>query len=122
MPEAPVNGGRMKKDETKLHIESLTPYPNHPFALYEGKHMKDMVESIREHGIISPIIVRLVDDGKYEILSGHNWVEAAKQLGLDEVPVIINEDLSDAEAALIVTDGEQSHTAVVCGFASFRVY
>jgi ParB family chromosome partitioning protein len=91
-------------DETKLHIDLLMPYPNHPFALYEGKRMDDMAESIREHGIISPIVVRPIDDGKYEILSGHNRVEASKTIGLTEVPAVVKDDLSDDEAALIVTE------------------
>ena len=65
-------------NESKLSIDALLPYPDHPFALYEGKRMDDIVESIREHGIISPIVVRPVGRNKYEILSGHNRIEAAR--------------------------------------------
>ena len=50
--------------EIKLSIDSLIPYASHPFAIYEGKRMDDMVESIREHGIISPIVVRTLENGK----------------------------------------------------------
>jgi ParB family chromosome partitioning protein len=91
-------------NETYLNIDLLIPYPNHPFPLYKGKRMDDMIESIREHGIISPIIVRPAEDGKYEILSGHNRVEAAKSLELTEVPAVVKEDLNDDEAALLVTE------------------
>jgi len=90
--------------ETKLQIDALVPYPNHPFALYEGKRMDDLVESIRENGMISPVIVRPIDENKYEILSGHNRVEASKRLRLVEIPAIIKLDLSDDEAALIITE------------------
>ena len=91
-------------DTVKLSINLLVPYPDHPFYLYEGKRMEDMIESIKTHGIISPIIVRPIDDGKFEILSGHNRVEAAKAVELTEVPAIIKEGLTDDEAALIVTE------------------
>ena len=91
-------------NDLKLNIDALLPYPDHPFALYEGRRMDDMVESIREHGIISPIVVRPIDKNKYEILSGHNRVEAAKRAGLCEMPAIEKENLSDDEAALIVTE------------------
>jgi ParB family chromosome partitioning protein len=91
-------------NESKLSIDALLPYPDHPFALYEGKRMDDMIESIREYGVISPIVVRPVAQNKYEILSGHNRVEAAMRAGLTEVPAIVKIDLSDDEAALIVTE------------------
>jgi ParB family chromosome partitioning protein len=45
-------------NQTYLQIDALVPYPNHPFVLYEGKRFDDMVESIREHGIISLIVIR----------------------------------------------------------------
>ena len=61
-------------NESKLSIDALPPYPDHLFALYEGKRIDDMVDSIREHGIISPIIVRPIGENKFEILSGHNRI------------------------------------------------
>ena len=93
-------------DESKLSIDTLLPYPDHPFALYEGKRMDDMVESIHEHGIISLIVVRPITNNEYEILSGHNRVEAAKRVGLTEVPIIIKSGLSDDKASLIVAESK----------------
>ena len=89
-----------------LSVASLIFYANHPFKLYEGKRLDDMVESIREHKIIVPIIVRPVEGekDKYEILSGHNRVNAAKEAGLDEVPAVIRNDIDDDTAKLIVTE------------------
>ena len=66
--------------------------------------MDDMVASIREQGLISPIAVRPIDNGKYQILSGHNRVEAAKILKLTEVPAVVLQGISDDDAALIVTE------------------
>ena len=92
--------------DSMIKIDLLIPYENHPFKLYEGERLDDMVRSIKEMGILLPIIVRPVDpdDKLFEILSGHNRFNAAKIIGLTEVPVIIKRDLSDDDAALIVTE------------------
>lgn len=86
-----------------IEINKLKPFSNHPFKLYEGDRLKDMIESIKEYGVITPVIVRPLDNG-FEILSGHNRVNAAKLVGLDRVPVVIKENLTDEEAMLIVTE------------------
>ncbi|MBV1757982.1 MAG: ParB N-terminal domain-containing protein, partial [Dethiosulfatibacter sp.] len=88
---------------TSLKLNNLIPFRNHPFKLYEGERFNDMVESIKQYGVIVPIVVRKVDD-KYEILSGHNRVNAAKEAGLTEVPTVIKEGLTEEEATLIVTE------------------
>ncbi|MDR2729214.1 MAG: ParB N-terminal domain-containing protein, partial [Chitinispirillales bacterium] len=87
-----------------LSIDALVPFANHPFKPYEDSRFDDMVRSIKELGVIVPVIVRPKEDGIYEILSGHNRVNAAKQAGLAEVPVIIKENLTEEEASLIVTE------------------
>jgi len=90
-----------------LHVDDLVPFADHPFKLYDGERLDDMVRSIRERGVITPVIVRPQpdgDEGMYEILSGHNRVNAAKIAGLTEVPCIIKEGLTDDEAKLIVTE------------------
>ena len=89
---------------TEIEISSLVPFANHPFKLYEGERLNDMVTSIKELGVILPVVVRLKDNNVYEILSGHNRVNAAKIAGLEKVPSIIKEGLSDEEANLIVTE------------------
>ena len=66
-----------------INISDLIPYKDHPFKLYEGERLKDMVESIKANGIISSPIVRNhpSQNGKYEILSGHNRIRVAKEIG-----------------------------------------
>lgn len=91
-------------EPTELNISQLVPFRNHPFKLYEGDRLDDMVESIREYGVILPLIVRPGEDGSYEILSGHNRANSAKIAGLETVPVVIKEGLTDEEAMLIVTE------------------
>jgi len=89
-----------------LDISDLVPFANHPFKLYEGARLDDMVQSVADHGVIVPIIVRPQDEDEltFEILSGHNRVNAAKIVGLTEVPAVIMRGLTDDEAALIVTE------------------
>jgi len=97
---------RLTGNYTKLNIDFLIPYSNHPFRLYEGERLDDMVRSVKKFGIMVPVIVRHIkfSDRKFEILSGHNRVNAAKLAGLKEVPVIVQNDLSEKEAELIVTE------------------
>ena len=89
---------------TEIEITKLSPFANHPFKLYEGERLNDMVTSIKELGVILPVVVRPKDNDNYEILSGHNRVNAAKIAGLEKVPTVIKEGLSDEEANLIVTE------------------
>ncbi len=92
------------KGTTEINISDLVPFKNHPFKLYEGSRLEEMIESIKEYGIITPLIVRPSEDNKYEILSGHNRANAGKFAGLEKVPVVIREGLTDEEAMLIVTE------------------
>ena len=93
-------------ESVKLPIESLLHYAEHPFREYTGTRLEDMVKSIAENGVLVPIIVRSAktESGKFEILSGHNRVNAAREAGLNEVPAIVRDDLNDEEARLIVTE------------------
>ena len=97
----------MKNAVRSIDIDKLIPYKNHCFKLYEGERLDDMVRSVQNYGIMVPIIVRNVPDSdKYEILSGHNRVNAARIAGKKNVPTIIKENLPDefAELYLIETN------------------
>ena len=72
-----------------LDIAQLHPFADHPFHLYTDEKLRDLTDSIREHGVLMPVLVRPMASGGYEIISGHNRVEAAKLAGLDKVPVTI---------------------------------
>ena len=86
-----------KKDGiTDIPIEKLHTFINHPFKVQDDEKMDELVESIRENGILSPVVVRPLDDG-YELISGHRRTHAAKRAGLTSVPAVIR-DLSDDEA------------------------
>ena len=101
MPEevnVPVSNG-----QTMIPTEKIVPFHNHPFRLYEGERLDDMVESIKEHGILIPVIVQKVA-GKYEMLAGHNRWNAAKIAGVSEIPAIVKEGLSEEEAYVYVIE------------------
>lgn len=86
-----------------IPVEEIHPFHDHPFRLYEGERLEDMVQSIREHGVLNPVIVRKAARG-YEMLAGHNRTNAAKIAGLTEVPAIVKTDLSDEDAYVYVIE------------------
>jgi hypothetical protein len=91
-------------DIQNIELDLLEAYHDHPFTLYTGKRLDDMVESVKENGILSPIIVLKKEDEAYEILSGHSRVNAARLANLKTVPCIIKENLSDKEAYTYVIE------------------
>lgn len=87
----------------EIPIDLLVPYGKHPFTLYTGERLDDMVQSVKSNGILTPIIVRDAA-GKYEILAGHNRTNAAKIAGLTTVPAVVKTDLSDEDAEMYVIE------------------
>jgi len=89
---------------TTLYIENLVHFADHPFKLYSDEKLMELAESIKQSGIINPVVVRrLKDTGQYEILSGHNRTEAARKAGLMDIPARVV-DVDDDTARLIVTE------------------
>jgi ParB family transcriptional regulator, chromosome partitioning protein len=83
-------------------IDLLHPFPNHPFKLYEGEKLDKMVESIKQFGVITPVIVKPANDG-YTIISGHNRTNAAKIAGLKTIKAV-KIDADEDEAAMLVVE------------------
>lgn len=100
-PEEKVN--LVNNGQTMILAEKIVPFHNHPFRLYEGKRFDDMVDSICEHGVLIPVIVQKIADG-YEMLSGHNRWNAAKIVGIKEIPAIVKENLTEREAYAYVIE------------------
>ena len=82
-----------------LPLSSLVPFKDHPFRVVDDDRMMETVESVREYGVLVPIIARPVEDGLYEIVSGHRRKRACELAGIDEIPVIVR-DLDDDEATI----------------------
>lgn len=98
------NYKRSSNTVTEISLELLKPFKTHPFHPYEGKQLEDLVYSIKQNGVMQPIHIRPTDDGKYEILAGHNRVEASKKADLKRIPSIIHKDMSDEDAAIFVVE------------------
>ncbi|MDO4275859.1 MAG: ParB N-terminal domain-containing protein [Eubacteriales bacterium] len=94
---------KMKNGVSMLSIDSIKPFHEHPFHLYERDRLADMIESMRTHGILNPVIVRTTEDG-YEMLSGHYRQNAARLAGFTEIPAIIKKDLPDTDAYVYVIE------------------
>lgn len=87
----------------QIPCNMLIPYHNHKFELYTGERLEDMVQSIKDNGVLIPIIVQPLN-GKYEILIGHNRWNASKLAGKENVPAIIKTELSEDEAEMYVIE------------------
>lgn len=86
-----------------LPLNKIHPFPNHPFKVLDDEKMDVLVESIKENGVLTPVIVRSDKAGNYEMISGHRRLHAAGLAGLNEIPAIVNE-MSDDEAIIIMVD------------------
>lgn len=87
----------------ELPLEELHPFRNHPFRVVDDDKMMDTAQSIQEHGLLVPAIVRQQEEGGYEIISGHRRHHACQIAGLDTMPAIIRE-LDDDAATIIMVD------------------
>ena len=88
-----------KEKRTEMSLSDLHPFEGHPFKVLDDELMEQTVESIKQIGVVSPLIVRPDPEGGFEILSGHRRLHAAQLAGLETVPVIVKE--MDDDAAII---------------------
>ena len=90
------------KNMQKLAVTKLKEFENHPYKVKHDDEMEMLIESIKEHGILSPIIARPLENDEYEIISGHRRLFASKRAGLTEVPALVVEmDRDNAAIALV---------------------
>ena len=105
----------------ELDIDTLLPFPNQPFHPYKEDEMEKMVESIQENGVISPIVVRPKEDGTYEIISGHNRVEACRRAGITQIPSVIRE-VDDDTAVILMVDSNLRQREELSDMEKARAY
>lgn len=94
----------MKNTKKNISIEKLHPFENHPYKVQDNEEMDDLFESIKMHGVVSPIIVRPLENttDEYEIISGHRRVMASRKAGITEVPALVVSLDRDAAAIVLV--------------------
>lgn len=92
-----------KEQRTEMPLSDLHPFEGHPFKVLDDELMEQTVESIKQIGVVSPLIVRPDPEGGFEILSGHRRLHAAQLAGLETVPVIVKE-MDDDVAIIFMVD------------------
>lgn len=96
-------GEEIQGDIQEVPLKELYEFKNHPFKVMENDELTRLIESIRESGIIVPLLVRPIEDGRLEIIAGHRRRKAAEIIGLETVPAIIH-DFTDDEATIMMVD------------------
>ena len=101
-----TNSNKRIETTVNYNLDMFTPMNNHPFQVRDDSDMQQLMESIKEYGVIVPILVRpnpIEGEAKYEIVSGHRRFEACKRLGIEDIPAIVR-ILDDDEAILAMVD------------------
>lgn len=112
-----------KKKAANIRIDKLHTFEGHPFKVIDDEDMNSLTESIKEQGIISPLIVRLMDGetDEYEVISGHRRLYAAIKAGLTEVPALIypldRKRSDDCGGRTAISHRERNHSPVEKAFA-----
>lgn len=87
----------------EIDIASIHPFAGHPFKVVDDDKMQDLVESVRENGVITPVLIRPAKNNQYEMISGHRRMHAAELAGLSTIPAIVR-DMTDDEAVIAMVD------------------
>ena len=93
----------MQETIKNINIDLLIPFENHPFKKREGIEKEELAESVKENGLLEPIIARSFSAGTFEIISGHRRVEVCKELGIQTIPAIVR-DMTKDEAIIAMVD------------------
>lgn len=96
----------------KIPISELVPFKNHPFKVVDDEAMLRTTESIAQFGVLTPLIARPLEEGGYEIISGHRRAHAAEGAGLTEVPVIVR-DMDDDAATVLMVDSNLQRESIL---------
>jgi ParB family chromosome partitioning protein len=96
----------------KIAVELIHPFKNHPFKVIDDDKMEDLVESIKDNGVLNPVILRLAEHGTFEMISGHRRLHAAKKAGLEKIPAIVK-NYDDDEAILVMVDSNVQREEVL---------
>lgn len=104
----------------EIKIGRIHSFPTHPFKVLDDEKMDTLVNSIRENGILNPVIVRPDNSGDYEMISGHRRLHAAGIAGLNKVTAIVKE-MSDDEATIIMVDANVQREEILPSERAFSL-
>ena len=103
-----------------LDVMTIYPFENHPFRVVDDEKMDELVESIKESGVLTPVLVRPDDEGNYEMISGHRRLHAAKRAGLRKIPAIIKEMTND-DATIAMVDSNMQREEILPSERAFSL-
>ena len=109
-----------KSAATQISIRQIHPFRNHPFKVLDDDRMKDLVQSIKDNGILNPVLVRPDEQDGFEMISGHRRMHAAKLAGLTTVPAIIKE-MTDDEAVIAMVDSNMQREEILPSERAFSL-
>ena len=118
---------QQERDEAQLEkvqripLAELRPFKDHPFKVQNNEEMERIVESIRKVGVLSPGLARPMEDGGYELVSGHRRLAACQALGLEDMPVVIRE-MTDDEAVIAMVDANLQREHILPSEKAFAYY
>ena len=95
-----------------IPVAEISDFPDHPFKVRMDEDMENLVESVKERGVLSPVLVRPLADGSYQMVSGHRRKRASELAGLETVPCIVRE-LTDDEATILMVDSNLQRERVL---------
>lgn len=109
-----------KSAATQISIRQIHPFRNHPFKVLDDDRMKDLIQSIKDNGILNPVLVRPDEQDGFEMISGHRRMHAAKLAGLTTVPAIIKE-MTDDEAVIAMVDSNMQREEILPSERAFSL-
>ena len=114
-------GAPIEKDATtEVRIDQIFPFENHPFKVLDDDKMEDLVQSIKDNGVLTPVLLRPDDEGTYEMISGHRRMHAAKLAGLVTIPAIIKPMTND-EATIAMVDANVQREEILPSERAFSL-
>ena len=114
-------GAPIEKDATtEVRIDQIFPFENHPFKVLDDDKMDDLVQSIKDNGVLTPVLLRPDDEGTYEMISGHRRMHAAKLAGLVTIPAIIKPMTND-EATIAMVDANVQREEILPSERAFSL-
>ena len=109
-----------KNGVQEVDIGNIKPFKDHPFKVLDNDNMEELVESIRENGVLTPVLVRPADNGEYEMISGHRRMHAASLAGLDKLPAVVT-SFTDDEATIVMVDSNMQREEILPSERAFAL-
>jgi len=112
--------GATTETSNEIDVAKIREFTNHPFKVLDDERMEELIESIKLNGILTPVLVRPIGNGNYEMISGHRRLHASKLAGLKTIPAIIKE-MTDDEATIFMVDANVQREEILPSERAFSL-